>query len=73
MIQVLCQNLLTGKKEQQRDIASIGLKTVISEIPGSALALVAVKKATPHMVDGIKVRGICPLASNFCSSAHHAG
>ncbi|GFH30374.1 TIP120 domain-containing protein, partial [Haematococcus lacustris] len=41
-IKVLCDkvvNVSTSNKQQQRDIASIALKTVISDIPGGNLAI----------------------------------
>ena len=54
MIHVLCQNLLSSKKEQKRDVASIGLKAVISEISGGSLGLVAIKNVAPCMIGGVK-------------------
>ena len=46
--------MLTGKKEQQRDIATIGLKTVIAAIPGGgALAASATTTIASKMLEGI--------------------
>ena len=43
--------VLTGK-EEQRDICSIGLKTVVLEMPG-AMAVTAVRQLAPKLVSGI--------------------
>ena len=59
----LCQRLtsVSGKKAQQRDIASIGLKTVIAEASGSqAQALVTI--TTPLLVDGLS-KPVCKGAT----------
>ncbi len=50
----LCQRVtnVSGKKTQQRDIASIGLKTVIAEVSGSQ-AQPLVTCTTPLLVDGL--------------------
>ena len=52
--QNLCQRVTSesGKKAQQRDIASIGLKTVIAEVSGTqATALVSF--TTPLLIEGL--------------------
>ena len=52
--QNLCQRVASesGKKAQQRDIASIGLKTVIAEVSGTqATALVSF--TTPLLIEGL--------------------
>jgi len=54
ILQMLCQNLISGKREQQRDIAGIGLKTVIAGIKGGPLAAVVVKQVSPMMVQGVQ-------------------
>ncbi|KAK9816878.1 hypothetical protein WJX72_006469 [[Myrmecia] bisecta] len=54
MLDTLCNKLLSGKKEQQRDIAGIGLKTVIGEISGGALATAVVKRVVPRMMEGMR-------------------
>ena len=43
--------VLTGK-EEQRDICSIGLKTVVLEMPG-AMAVTAVRQLAPKLVSGM--------------------
>ena len=50
--------MLTIRKDQLRDIASIGLKTVIAEIPGGTLASLTSTIITTKMLEGIakKVR-----------------
>ena len=50
----LCNRVtnVSGKKTEQRDIASIGLKTVISEISGQQAATL-VHCTTPLLVDGL--------------------
>lgn len=61
MLDVLCEKLVNGKKEAQRDIASIALKTSIAEISGGALAHVVVKVVTPKMLQGISSKKVMPL------------
>jgi cullin-associated NEDD8-dissociated protein 1 len=50
--ETLCNRLLTGK-EQQRDIASIALKTVVAEISSGACAQALVQALTPRLIKGI--------------------
>ena len=61
----LCQRVVSGKKEQQRDIASIGLKTVIAEVPAGSHATVLVGRMTPFLIEGIskQVRACCAAAT----------
>ena len=47
----LSNSILTGK-EEQRDIAAIGLKTVVLEMP-SALGAVAVHQLASKLVSGV--------------------
>lgn len=58
IVDTLCKYLLdTGKNSDElRDIASIGLKTVITDIPNSnvTLATTVVKRLTPKLVKGIQ-------------------
>ena len=50
----LCDRVLEGKDEQ-RDIASIGLKTVVLEMPKSqSMALAAVRQLTHKLVSGVR-------------------
>ena len=48
----LCQNILTGT-EEQRDICSIGLKTVVLEMPVS-MAAAAIRQLTPQLIVGVQ-------------------
>jgi hypothetical protein len=52
IVESLCQKLLTGK-EQQRDIASIALKTVVAEISSGNVAQCVVVSLTPKLITGI--------------------
>ncbi|XP_052763076.1 cullin-associated NEDD8-dissociated protein 1-like [Mya arenaria] len=54
IVDTLCSNMLSDK-EQLRDISSIGLKTVISELPPSSTALAAsiCKKITGRLTSAI--------------------
>lgn len=51
IVEQLCSRL-TGK-EQQRDIASIGLKTVVAEIATGTVAQAVVAVLTPKLIKGI--------------------
>lgn len=51
MVDKLFQMVKTGK-EEERDISSIGLKTVLAEVPQSA-AGTTVRNLTPRLLDGI--------------------
>ena len=48
----LCTNVLSGT-EEQRDICSIGLKTVVLEMPGS-MACTAIRHLTPQLIRGVQ-------------------
>jgi len=48
----LCQQMLKGK-EEQRDICSIGLKTVVIEMP-SSMSFSAIRHLVPRLVSGVK-------------------
>ena len=56
LLQDLCTKLFAGKKEHQRDLASIGLKTVVAEVSGGQLAKTVVKRIVPHLIAGIKTQ-----------------
>lgn len=58
IVDSLCQKLLTGK-EQQRDIASIALKTVVAEISSGNVAQCVVVSLTPKLIKGI-TSPVCP-------------
>ena len=52
IVETLLENMVNGKKEQERDLASLGLKTVITELlPGKAS--VVTKAATPLLIKGL--------------------
>ncbi|KAI8547790.1 hypothetical protein RHMOL_Rhmol07G0223400 [Rhododendron molle] len=48
----LCDKLLDGK-DQHRDIASIALKTIISEVPSSSVAQSVLVSISPQLIKGI--------------------
>lgn len=52
MTDKLCDKLLNGK-DQHRDIASIALKTIISEISSVPLAQSVLVSLTPQLIKGI--------------------
>ena len=54
MISGLCDKVLVVKKDQSRDIANIGLKTVIAEIHGGGLAVSAAAKLSQRLLSGIQ-------------------
>ncbi|KAK9803499.1 hypothetical protein WJX73_009717 [Symbiochloris irregularis] len=62
LLQDLCTKLSTGK-EHQRDLASIGLKTVVADVPGPPLATTVVKSITPHLIAGIRKQEDADVAS----------
>jgi cullin-associated NEDD8-dissociated protein 1 len=57
IVDTLCNHLLSEKKgaDELRDISSIGLKTVITEIPidNTPLASILIKRLTPRLISGI--------------------
>ncbi len=57
ILDTLCNHLLNDKKgaDELRDISSIGLKTVIFEIPSEppAIPQLVIKKLTPRLIAGI--------------------
>ena len=67
IVDSLCQKLLTGK-EQQRDIASIALKTVVAEISSGNVAQCVVVSLTPKLIKGITT----PVGHDFltCFISH---
>ncbi|KAL7002106.1 Cullin-associated NEDD8-dissociated protein 1 [Sarracenia purpurea var. burkii] len=52
MTNKLCEKLLNGK-DQHRDIASIALKTIISEVPSSSVAQSVLLSISPQLIKGI--------------------
>lgn len=66
IVESLCQKLLTGK-EQQRDTASIALKTVVADIPSGNVAQSVVVYLTPKLIKGI-TNSVCLEALLHLSS-----
>lgn len=56
---------MSGKKTEQRDIASIGLKTIISEVLGSQ-ATTLVHCTAPLLVEGLN-KPVRQIQSSACS------
>ncbi|PSC76088.1 cullin-associated NEDD8-dissociated 1 isoform B [Micractinium conductrix] len=63
VVGALCTKMLSGTKEQLRDVASLGLKTVVAEL-SSKRAGVLVGTATPRLIEGLKAE-----ASDIVSSS----
>ncbi|KAG8364032.1 hypothetical protein BUALT_Bualt19G0084000 [Buddleja alternifolia] len=57
MTNKLCDKLLNAK-EQNRDIASIALKTIISEVPTSSIAQSILVSIIPKLIQGIALQGM---------------
>lgn len=59
IVDALCKHLLNDKKgaEELRDIANIGLKTVIAEIPvePQTLPQTVIKRVVPQLITGINM------------------
>lgn len=56
ILDFLCTKVLTGKKEQDREIASIALTTVIGEISGQELSCLIVRQVVPKLMQGIQAQ-----------------
>ena len=52
IMSALCNSVLSGT-EEQRDICSIGLKTVVLEMPAS-MAGSAIRLLTPQLIKGVQ-------------------
>lgn len=52
MTNKLCDKLLNGK-DQHRDIASIALKTIVSEVTTSSIAQCVLVSLSPQLIKGI--------------------
>ena len=63
IMSALCTSVLCGS-EEQRDISSIGLKTVVLEMP-SSMATPAIRRLTPSLIKGC-VAAHCYHASDCC-------
>ena len=54
VVDSLCAKLLAGKREQERDVAAIGLKTMVTDLPGGPLAALVVQHLCPKLVAGVQ-------------------
>ncbi|XP_058214981.1 cullin-associated NEDD8-dissociated protein 1 [Rhododendron vialii] len=73
----LCDKLLDGK-DQHRDIASIALKTIISEVPSSSVAQSVLVSISPQLIKGITGPGMsaeikCECLDILCDALHKYG
>jgi len=70
IVDTLCNHILSEKKgaEELRDISSIGLKTVITEIPAEPAALPSLicKRLTPRLISGIASNEDKPDIVSYC-------
>lgn len=62
----LCEKILSQKKEdtEQRDISSIGLKTLIGYVSSERAADTVLKHVTPKLLDAMHLE-VCSLATNL--------
>uniref|UniRef100_A0A7N0ZXV2 Cullin-associated NEDD8-dissociated protein 1 n=1 Tax=Kalanchoe fedtschenkoi TaxID=63787 RepID=A0A7N0ZXV2_KALFE len=73
----LCDKLLHGK-DQHRDVASIALKTIISEIVASSVVQAVLASLTPELISGVarpgmKVEIKCECLDILCDILHKFG
>ncbi|KAL8237397.1 hypothetical protein R6Q59_018478 [Mikania micrantha] len=73
----LCDKLLNGK-DQHRDIASIALKTILSEVPTSFIAQPVLVSVSPKLIGGITSPAMktdikCECLDIFCDILHKFG
>jgi len=54
VVDSLCAKLLAGKREQERDVAAIGLKTMVTDLPSGPLAALVVQRLCPKLVAGVQ-------------------
>lgn len=68
LVDALCTKLLSGKREQERDVAAIGLKTVVTDLPSGAVATLVVRRLCPKLVAGVqrKARRAARRSSQAC-------
>ncbi|GMP63239.1 hypothetical protein CsSME_00025005 [Camellia sinensis var. sinensis] len=77
MTNKLCDKLLNGK-DQHRDIASIALKTIISEVPSSSVAQSILVSISPQLIKGVTGLGMsteikCECLDILCDILHKYG
>ena len=68
MTNKLCDKLL-NVKEQHRDVASIALKTIVSEVSSSSAAQIVLDSLTPQLTKGIT--GTVSTNFNLLENEHH--
>ena len=56
ILDFLCTKLLTGKKDQDRENASVALKSVISEITGQEVPGLVIKQVVPKLLQGMQAQ-----------------
>ncbi|KAL3643794.1 Cullin-associated NEDD8-dissociated protein 1 [Castilleja foliolosa] len=77
MTSKLCDKLLNGK-EQNRDIASIALKTIVAEVSNSSVAQAVLVSISPNLIRGITAQGMstdikCECLDILCEVLHKYG
>ncbi|OVA11021.1 TATA-binding protein interacting (TIP20) [Macleaya cordata] len=77
MTDKLCDKLLNGK-DQHRDIASIAMKTIVSEITTTTVAQRILVSLSPHLIKGITGPGMsteirCECLDILCDVLHRFG
>ncbi|XP_058097538.1 cullin-associated NEDD8-dissociated protein 1 isoform X2 [Magnolia sinica] len=77
MTDKLCDRLVHGK-DQHRDIASIAMKTIVSEVSTTAVAQRIVDSLTPQLIKGITSTGMstevkCECLDILCDVLHRFG
>lgn len=77
MTHKLCDKLLNGK-DQHRDIASIALKTIFSEVPTSSVAQSVLVSVSPKLIGGITNSAMktdikCECLDILCDILHKFG
>ncbi|KAF9684918.1 hypothetical protein SADUNF_Sadunf03G0000300 [Salix dunnii] len=77
MTNKLCEKLLHGK-DQHRDIASIALKTIVSEVTAMSLSQSILVTLSPQMIKGITSPGLnteikCECLDILCDVLHKFG
>ncbi|KAH6825922.1 cullin-associated and neddylation dissociated [Perilla frutescens var. hirtella] len=77
MTNKLCDKLLNGK-EQNRDIASIALRTIVAEVPNSSVAQSVLVSISPKLIRGIVTQGMsteikCECLDILCDVLHKYG
>ncbi|KAK2966552.1 hypothetical protein RJ640_014521 [Escallonia rubra] len=77
MTNKLCDKLVNGK-DQHRDIASIALKTIVSEVPTSSVAQSVLVSVSPKLIKGVTSPGMsteikCECLDILCDVLHKFG